>query len=85
MPLKYLSNFWRTIEIPLMICEIHLILTWYNKYVLSNDAKATTFPITDTILSVPVLTLSNQDNACLLDQLTPGFKRTINWNNINQM
>ena len=28
VPLKYLSNFWRTLEIPLMNCEISLILTW---------------------------------------------------------
>ena len=28
VPLKYLSNFWRTVEILLLICEINLILTW---------------------------------------------------------
>ena len=58
VPLKYLSNFWRTLEIPLMNCEINLILTWFDKYVLSYDTKATTFAITDTKLYVPIVTLS---------------------------
>ena len=39
-----------------------------------------TFSITDTKLYVPAVTLSNQDNAKLLEQLKSGFKRTINWN-----
>ena len=47
---------------------------------LSNDRKATTFAKTDTKLYVPVVTLSTQDNAKLLEQLKSGFKRTINWN-----
>ena len=38
------------------------------------------FAITDTKLYVPVVTLSTQDNAKLLEQLKSGFKRTINWN-----
>ena len=28
VPLKYLSNFWRTLEMPLINCEVDLILTW---------------------------------------------------------
>ena len=46
---------------------------------LSNDTKATTFAITDTTLYVPVVTLSTQDNAKLLEQLKSGFKKTIKW------
>ena len=45
---------------------------------LSNDTKATTFTITNTKIYVPVVTLSNQDNAKLLEQLKSGFKRTSN-------
>ena len=78
--LKYLSNFWRSLEIRSINSEINLILTWSDKCVLSNHAKATTFPITDTKLYVPVVTLSSQDNAKLLHHLKSGFKRTINWN-----
>ena len=80
VPLKYLSNFWRTLEMPLINCEINLILTWSDKCVLSNDTKATTFAIAGTGLYVPIVTLSTQDNAKLLEQLKSGFKRTVNWN-----
>ena len=80
VPLKYLSSFWRTLEMPLINCEISHILTWSYKCVLSNDTKATTFEIADTKLYVPVLILSTQDNAKLHELLKSGFKRTINWN-----
>ena len=78
--LKYLSNFWRTLEMPLISCEINLIFTWPEKCVLSNDTKATTFAITDTKLYVPIVTLSAEDNAKLMRQLKSGFKRIIHWN-----
>ena len=83
VPLKYLSNFWRTLEMPLMNCEITVDLNWYGNCVIvaTNEAAQTAkFSITDTKLYVPVLTLSTQDNAKLLEQLKSGFKRTINWN-----
>ena len=66
--LKYLSNFWRTLEIPLINCEINAILTWSANFVISNAAanQATTFAITDIKLYVPVVTLSTDDNAKLL-------------------
>ena len=47
---------------------------------LSNDTIATRFATTDTKLYVPVVTLSTQDNAKLLQELKASFKRTINWN-----
>ena len=65
---------------PLINCEISLILTWSDKCVLSNDAKATTFAITDTKLYVSVVTLSTQGSTKLLQELKSGFKRTINPN-----
>ena len=77
MPLKYLSNVWRTLEMPLINCEINLILTWSGKCVLSNDTKATPFAITGTNFYIPVVTLSTQGNAKILQQ--SGFKRTIDW------
>ena len=83
VPLKYLSNFWRTLEMPLINCEISLILTWSNRCFMidnSSDDQVPTFRITDTKLYVPVVTLSIQDNAKLLEQLKSVFKRTINWN-----
>ena len=80
VPLKYLSNFWRTLEIPLINCEIKLMLTWSSTCVVTNSTGVGAFAITDTKLYVPVVTLSTQDNAKLLEQLKSGFKRVINWN-----
>ena len=80
VPLEYLSNFWRTLEIPLINCEVNLILTWSSTCVITNSTGARTFEITDTKLYVPVVILSAQDNAKLLQQLKSGFKRVINWN-----
>ena len=68
VPLKYLSNFWRTLEMPLINCEIILDYRNYCIVVATNVApQATTFSITDTKFYVPVLTLSTQDNARLLE------------------
>ena len=71
VPLKYLSNFWRFLEMPLMNCEINLILTGSSNCVISNAAanKATVLPITDTKRFVPVVILLIDDNAKLLEQL----------------
>ena len=80
VPLKYLSNFWRTLEIPLINCEVNLILTWSRDCVITNSTGAGKFKITETKLYVPVVALSTQVNAKLLQQLKFGFKRTINWN-----
>ena len=80
VPLKYLSNFWRTLEMALIKCEVNLILTWSKDCVIINSTGERKFKITDAKLYVPVVTLSTQDNAKLLQQLKSGFKRTINWN-----
>ena len=66
--LKYLSNFWRTCEMPLINCEINLIITWSANCVISSAAanQTATFTITDTKLYVSVVTLSIEDNAKLL-------------------
>ena len=80
VPLKYLSNFWRTLEMPLINCEVNLILTWSSTCVITNCNGAETFAITDTKLYVPVVTLSTQENTKFLQQLKLGFKRVINWN-----
>ena len=80
VPLIYLSNSWRTLEMPLINCEINFILTWSDKFALFNETKLTTFAVTDIKHYVPVVILSTQDNAKLLKQLKSGFKRTINWN-----
>ena len=83
VPLKYLSKFWRTLEMPLINCEVNLILTWSSTCVLIATGvqnQAATFAITDTKLYVPVVTLSTQENTKFFQQLISGFKRVINWN-----
>ena len=80
VPLKYLCNFWRTLEMPLINCEVNLELTWSKDCVITNSTGEGKFAITETKLCVPVVTLSTQDNAKLLQQLKSDFTRTINWN-----
>ena len=80
VPLKYLSNFWRTLEMSLINCEVNLILTWSSTSVITDSNGAGTFAITDTKLFIPVVTLSTQENTKFLQQLKSGFKRVINWN-----
>ena len=65
---------------PLINCEVNLILTWSRDCVTTNSNGKAKFAITETKLDVPVVTLSTQDNAKLLQQLKSGFKRIINWN-----
>ena len=65
VPLKYLSNLWRTLKMPLINCEIELILDWSANCVViypDIDNLVPTFTITETNLYVPVVTLSTQDN-----------------------
>ena len=94
IPLKHLSNFWRALNIPLINCEVELILTWSKNCVLADMTVRAAqggnpaivaptgleFKITDTKLYVPVVTLSKENDTKLLEQLKTGFKRTIKWN-----
>ena len=73
VPLKYLSNFWRILEMPLINSEVNLILTWSSTCVITNSTGAGTFEITDTKLYVPVVPLSTKENPKLLQQLKSGF------------
>ena len=78
VPLKYLSNFWRTLEMPLINCEVELILNWSANCVIiytNVNNQVPTFTITETNLYVPVVTLSTQDNAKLLSQLKSDLKK----------
>ena len=65
---------------PLINCEVNLILTWSSTCVITNSNEAGAFVITDTKLYVPVVTLSTQENTKFFQQLKSGFKRAINWN-----
>ena len=68
VPLKYLSNFFRSLEMPLTNCKIKLNLTWKKECVLSTDAGDAVFIINDTKLYVRVVTLSKEDNKDFIEQ-----------------
>ena len=93
VPLKYLSSFWRTLDMPLINREIELVLTWSKICVITSMERraikntrrdisptSATFQITDTKLYVPVITLSTENDKKPLKQLKSGFKRTVKWN-----
>ena len=90
VPLKYLSNFWRSLEMPLINCKVELSLKWIENCVLTSaaigaNANATgadsaTFKITDAKPYVLIVTLSAEDNVKLSKLLGEGFKRSIYWN-----
>ena len=78
--LKYLSNFFRSLEMPLINCKIKLNLTWKKECVLSTDDGNAVFIINNTKLYVPVVTLSKEDNKDFIEQQNKGFQRSIYWN-----
>ena len=84
VPLKNVSNFFRSLELPLVNCKIDLELTWHKDCIISSAdtaaGQAVSFMITNTKLYVPVVTLPTKDNYDLTKQLNDGFKRTIYWN-----
>ena len=80
VPLKYLSNFWRSLEIPLINCKVEFSLKWYEECILSSAGTAATFTIIDAKLYVPIVTLRIEDNAKLSKLLNEVFKRSIHWN-----
>ena len=95
IPLKYLGNFWRALNIPLISCEIFLELKWNKNCIITSleqrhvDAglpvvngttTGATLAINDCKLYVSVVTLSKDDEIKLLTNLKSGFKREIIWN-----
>ena len=79
VPLKYLSNFWRLLEMPLINCKVELSLKRYETCLLTTATTAT-FEITDAKLYVPIVTLSVENNSKLIELLNKKFKRSIYWN-----
>ena len=76
-PLKYLSNFWRSLEMPLISYKIYLELNWIEACIFSSAGDSAKFQITDTKLYVPIVTLSTKDSVNLAKQLSEGFKRSV--------
>ena len=93
IPLKYLGNFRRALNIPLINCEVSLELKWNKNCVITsleqrdigggnreNAPTGATLAINDCKLYVPEVTLSKDDEIKLLTNLKSGFKREIIWN-----
>ena len=82
IPLKYLVNFWRALNIPLIGCEVFLELKWDKNCVITSleQRDIATLAINDCKLCVPEVTLSKDDEIKLLTNLKSGFKREIIWN-----
>ena len=78
--LKYLSNFWRSLEMPLINCKVYLELNWIEDCILSSAGDSAKFAKADAKLHVPIVTLSTKDSANLTKQLNEGFKRSVYWN-----
>ena len=79
VPLKYLSDLWKTLEMYLINGKINLQLTWSANCVIISSKDVGTFAITNIRLCVTAVTLSTQGSIKLLQQLNPKFKRTMNW------
>ena len=80
VPRKYLSDFWKSLEMPLINSKVEFLLEWYEECILSTSGTATTFKITDTKLYVTIVTLKTEGNTKLSKLLSKGFKTTIYWN-----
>ena len=80
-PLKYIRNFFRSLEMSLINCKIHLELEWDPNCLLCSDNAAgnnnVTCQITDANLYVPIVTLSTKDTTHLTNLLSKGFKRSV--------
>ena len=91
VPLKYLSNFFRSLEMPLINCKIHLELNWNNNCVMygadanvDDNDRETIIKTASTKLYVPIVTLSTKDNVNLTKQLNEDLKGQCIGMNINQ-
>ena len=82
--LKHLSDFQRTLEMPLINCVNNLILPYSSTCVAANSTGTRTFAIIDTKRYVPIVTLTTQDNVKILEQLKPDFKKKLFGINLNQ-
>ena len=80
VPLNYLSNFWGSLEMPLINCKVYLELNWIEDCILSSARNAAKFKITDARLRVSIVTFSTKDCVNLTKQLSEGFKRSAYWN-----
>ena len=80
VPLVYLSNFWRSLEMPLINCKVHLELNWIKDCILFSAGNFAECEIINATLHVAIVTLSTKNSVNLTKQLSKGFKRSVYWN-----
>ena len=88
VPLKHLSNFWRSLEMPLINCKVELRLKWTKYFVLSaagadnanTNSNIIIFTIKDKKIYVLLVTLLAKDNQKLSKLLRKEFERSLYWN-----
>ena len=80
VPLKYISNFFRNLELPLINTKLFMELNWTKYSVLSNQNQDSRFQITKCELYIPVVTINTENNNKLSELLNKGFERTVVWN-----
>ena len=80
LPLKYLSNFCRFLEIPLINCKVYLELNWIENCFLSSAGNSVKFKITDAKWYIPIVTLFTKDSVNFTKQLSEWFKKPAYWN-----
>ena len=78
VPLKYVSSFFRSLEMPLINIKLNIQLNYTKHSVISSGGGA--FKITKTELYVPIVTLDTADNNKSNQLLDSEFKRTVYWN-----
>ena len=77
VPLKYLSNIWRSLEMLLINFKVYLELNWVEDCILYSARDSGKFDITDAKLHVPIVTFSTKDSANLTKQLNEGFEKSV--------
>ena len=80
VPLKYISNFFRNLELPLINTKLYMELNWRKCSVLCNQNQNSIFQITKSDLYIPTVTLNTENNNKLSELLSKGFERTVVWN-----
>ena len=80
VPLKYVSNFFRNLELPLINTKLYMEVNWTKYSVLCNQNQNSIFQITKCELYIPIVTLNTGNNNRLSELLSKGFERTVVWN-----
>ena len=79
-PLKYISNFFRNLELPLINTKLYMELNWTKYSVLCNQNQNSIFQIKRCELYIPAVTLNTENTNKLSGLLSKGFERTVVWN-----